>query len=370
MIPVNVPLITEADIESVVDVLRQGWISGEAPIVAEFEHAFAVAHGQTFGVCVPNGSLALDLVFSALEIGPGDEIIMPSFTIISCLSEILRRGATPVFVDSELSTWNMDVSKLEEAITPQTVAILTVHTYGLPVDMKPVMSLAEKHCIPIIEDAAEAHGLRYEDLPCGSMGFASTFSFYANKNVTTGEGGIILTSDEVFAERLRYLRNLTFSQDQRFVHDEIGWNLRFTAIQAALGMSQLSRLESTIRERRKIASQYRDKLSEIEGVRMAPDHVRYATNDYWVVGVLLSSERFPRAAEVAAELASKGVQTRPFFFPLHKQPVYFKSPVFREYSNPCSEILGNYGLYLPNGLGSTQDQIDQAVEISYGVLAS
>lgn len=369
MIPVNIPQITEDDIAAVTETLRGGWLSGDAPIVAEFEDAFARVHGQTFGVAVPNGSLAIDLVFAVMNIGPGDEVILPSFAIISCLSEILRRGATPVFVDSDPVTWNLDVSQLEAAITDKTVAILVVHTYGLPADMDKVLAVASEHEIPVIEDAAESHGLLYRGKVCGSMGFASTFSFYANKNITTGEGGMILSSDEEFVRKLRYYRNLTFMPPRRFVHEDIGWNLRFSGLQAALGNSQLKRLQASILRRREIASVYREAVKDISGVTLAPAETDTGMNDYWIVGMTLDPGIYGTAETVAAQLAEKGVQTRPFFFPLHLQPVYRKSPVHRAGSFPVAEYLGEYGLYVPNGLGMSDGDTHKAAEIVREVLA-
>ncbi len=361
MIGVNIPLITDDDIEAVVATMRSGWISGDAPVVAEFEDSFAAAHGQKYGVAVPNGSLAIDLVFSVLNIGPGDEIILPSFAIISCLSEILRRGSTPVFVDADATTWNMDVSKVADLITPKTKAIMAVHIYGLPVDMDPLVALADSANIPVIEDAAEAHGLNYKNRVCGSLGFVSTFSFYANKNITTGEGGMVCSSDQEFVERLRYFRNLTFTPQRRFVHEEVGWNLRFSGIQAALGLSQLRRLNESIMRRREIAGAYRQALGSIPGISFAPASGPFGVNDYWVVGIALQPKLFPRAVEVAEKLLTTGVQTRPFFFPLHLQPVYRKSVVFRQSHLPVSEWLGEYGLYLPNGLGMTNQQLRDSI---------
>lgn len=370
MIPVNIPNITEDDITAVSETLRGGWISGDAPIVSEFEKAFAAAHGQSFGVAVPNGSLAIDFIFRVLDIGPDDEIILPAFAIISCLSEVLRLGATPVFVDSDTVTWNMDVTKVEAAVTEKTKAILAVHTYGLPVDMDSLLAIAKKYEILVIEDAAESHGLQYKDRPCGSMGFASTFSFYANKNITTGEGGMILSSNEKFVSSLRYYRNLAFKPPRRFVHDDIGWNLRFSGLQAALGLSQLQRLDESIRRRREIARAYREALAGIPGLSLAPEEGEFGKNDYWVVGISLDKDCFPPAVEIAERILSAGVQTRPFFYPLHLQPVFKKSSVFLEYHLSVAEWLGDYGLYLPNGLGMSDEQLSEAAQIVAGVFTS
>jgi len=359
-IPVNVPEVTEDDIDAVAHAMRGGWISGDSPTVAEFEEKFAAAHGKALGVAVPNGTLAIDLTISALDLGPGDEIIMPTFGIISCVSQVLRLGATPVFVDADPVTWNMDVSSIEQAMSSRTRAIMVVHTYGLPVDMDPVLELAHRFSIPVIEDAAESHGLVYKDRVCGSMGFVSTFSFYANKNITTGEGGMILTDDADFAARVKYLRNLTFNPERRFVHEELGWNLRFTGIQAAMGLSQLARLGSSIEKRRRFAVIYREALTGCEGVTMAPAQTPYATNDYWVVGAVLDSSKWGTAADLAHKLDRQGVQTRPFFYPLHQQPVYQGLPMARISSLPVAENLGRQGLYFPNGLGMSDDVIHTA----------
>ena len=369
-IPVNVPEVTEDDIEAVVLAMRGGWISGDSPVVAEFEEKFSAAHGKSFGVAVPNGTLAIDLTVSALDIGVGDEVIMPTFAIISCVSQVLRLGATPVFIDADPITWNMDVRNIEQAITSKTRAILAVHTYGLPVDMDPVLAVASRYSIPVVEDAAESHGLIYKDRVCGSMGFVSTFSFYANKNVTTGEGGMILTDDEALATRLRYLHNLTFNPERRFVHEELGWNLRFTGIQAAMGLSQLARLDSSIEKRRRFSAVYREALAVCEGVAMAPQHTSYATNDYWVVGVVLDSTKKGNAADLAKKLDLQGVQTRPFFYPLHQQPVYLKAPQGHPISLPVAENLGRQGLYFPNGLGMSDAQIHTAAGVIRKTLSS
>jgi perosamine synthetase len=312
-IPVNLPEVTDADVESVARVMRSGWISGESPIVAEFEEKFAEFHGKKFGIAVPNGTLAIDLSVFALDLGPGDEVILPSFAIISCVSQILRSGATPIFVDADPVTWNMNVASLEQVVSKSTRAIMVVHTYGLPVDMDPVLEIASRLSIPVIEDAAEAHGLMYKSEVCGSMGYVSTFSFYANKNITTGEGGMILTDDEDFAIRLKYFRNLTFSSRKRFVHEALGWNLRFSGIQAAMGLSQLQRLNLTIEKRRRFAAIYREALEGVRGLEMAPDRTASGMNDYWVVGAVLDSDRWGSAGEFAMKLDERGIQTRPFF---------------------------------------------------------
>lgn len=370
-IPVNKPWIIDEDIAEVTRVLREGWVSGDAPEVEAFESEFSSRHGCIHGIAVPNGTIAIDLLLSVLSIGPGDEVILPSFTIISCLSQILRLGATPVFVDADLQTWNMDVSAVEMSITERTKLILAVHTYGLPVDVAPLAELSSRTGIPLVEDCAEAHGLLYRGTSCGQFGLASTFSFYANKNVTTGEGGMICTSDAELAEKLRFFRNLTFDPANRFVHESIGWNFRFTAIQAALGRAQLRRLDTVIARRRATAEIYMEALSGLPGVSFAPRQTDYGKNDFWVVGITLEPGQWGGSKGVRESLEASGVGTRPFFFPLHLQPVFAKSMVFRQFTLPNSEYLYSQGLYLPNGLGSSITELeDCAVRVRDTLLAS
>ncbi len=366
-IPVNVPLITAEDVEYVSKAMSETWVSGEGPYIEEFEATFAKLCNRRFGISVANGSVAIDLLFQALDLKPGDEVILPAFTIISCLNQILRSGATPVFVDARRDTWNMDVSQVESLITPQTKAIMAVHIYGLPVDMDPLIELSRRHGIPIIEDAAEAHGLRYKDRIAGSMGLASTFSFYANKNITTGEGGMILTDNEELATKLKRLKNLAFLPDRRFVHNEIGWNARLSSLQCALGTSQTKRLDSILDKRREVGHRYHHALNEIPNIQLAPKEVPYARNDYWVFGLVLLPGFGANAREVMAKLEKSGIGSRPFFYPLNKQPVVLERGI-EEVSLPNAEYLGEHGLYIPNGLGMTEFQIEQVIKKVTNVL--
>ena len=242
-IPVNEPLLDGNEKKYLCECIDSGWISSEGPFVRKFEERMSRAAGRKYGIAVTNGTAALELAVRALCIGEGDEVIMPAFTIISCAMAVTNAGAVPVLVDSDIHTWNMNVDELEEKITDRTKAIMMVHTYGLPVDADRVLELAEKYGLKIIEDAAEMHGQTYKGRPCGSFGEISTFSFYPNKHVTTGEGGMIVTDDAELAERCRSLRNLCFKKDIRYVHDELSGNYRFTNLQAAVGLAQLERLE-------------------------------------------------------------------------------------------------------------------------------
>ena len=357
MIPVSRPCVTDADVDAVADILRQGFVSGDAPIVAEFEKAFAAAVHREHGVAVSNGSVALDLALHALNLEAGDEVIIPSFTIASCLFAVLRTKATPVFIDVEPLTWNLSAATLHAAITPRTRALLAVHIYGLPIDMDPVVALCDKHQVVIIEDAAESHTVTYNGKLCGSFGLASTFSFYANKAITTGEGGMIVTDDANFAQRLRGLRNLAFlpAPGPRFVHEEIGWNARLSALQAALGKSQLQRMNEVTAEKRRIGLAYHNALADHPLIQMQPTETSYSRNMYWVVGLILSEPLDAR--QVAKLLRDRGVDTRPFFYPLHKQPMLSKYSLDTQPSLPVAERLGSQGLYLPSFVGITDDEV-------------
>lgn len=367
-VPVNMPSISNSSLGSVGAALADGWISGEGAPVIGFENAMAGLVGRRNAVAVSNGSVALDLLFSSLGLGPGDEVIVPSFSIISCLSAVLRAGATPVFVDANAETWNADPLEILSHVTKRTKAILLVHIYGLPVDLDSVIEFAEAHGIIVIEDAAEAHGLKYKGRSCGSFGLASIFSFYANKNITTGEGGMVLTDDDELAARLRSRRNLSFVPEQRFVHYELGWNYRLSSLQAALGIPQISRLGDLISRRREIAQRYQEALGDISGIQFAPLHTDYATNDYWVVGIVLDEDTYGDAQSLASELDSAGVGTRPFFYPLHKQPVLSAFGLQDQPTLPVSEKLGSQGLYLPNGLGMADDLLELAIQRTREVL--
>lgn len=368
MIPVSRPCVTDADVDAVADILRQGFVSGDAPIVAEFEKAFAAAVHREHGIAVSNGSVALDLALHALNLEAGDEVIIPSFTIASCLFAVLRTKATPVFIDVDPLTWNLSAATLHAAITPRTRALLAVHIYGLPIDMDPVVALCDKHQVVIIEDAAESHTVTYNGKLCGSFGLASTFSFYANKAITTGEGGMIVTDDANFAQRLRGLRNLAFlpAPGPRFVHEEIGWNARLSALQAALGKSQLQRMNEVTAEKRRIGLAYHNALADNPLIQMQPTETSYSRNMYWVVGLILAEPLDAR--HVAKMLRDRGVDTRPFFYPLHKQPMLLKYSLDTQPSLPVAERLGNQGLYLPSFVGITDDEVSFCAQQLIAVL--
>jgi perosamine synthetase len=358
-IPVNEPLLDGNEKKYLCECIDTGWISSEGPFVKKFEEKFAAVVGRTYGVAVSNGSVALDAAVLALGIGEGDEVIMPTFTIISCAAAVARAGAVPVLVDSDPITWNMDVEQIEAKITLRTKAIMVVHIYGLPVDMDPVIELAEKHGLKIIEDAAEMHGQTYNGKPCGCLGDISTFSFYPNKHITTGEGGMIVTDDVALAERCRSLRNLCFQPQKRFIHEELGFNLRFTNLQAALGLAQLERLDEFVSRKRSMGARYTELLADMNQIELPLQATDYARNIYWIYGVVLKDDVPFDAEEAMRRLAEHNIGARPFFWPMHEQPVFHKMGLFDNESYPVAERIARRGFYVPSGLALTAGQIEQ-----------
>ncbi|MGB4335534.1 MAG: DegT/DnrJ/EryC1/StrS family aminotransferase [Chromatiaceae bacterium] len=355
-IPVNEPLLDGNEKAYLAECIDTGWISSEGPFVARFEQAFATRVGRRHGIAVTNGSAALDAAVAALRLGPGDEVILPTFTIISCAAAIVRAGAIPVIVDCDPRTWNLDTDQIAARITPRTRAILPVHIYGLPMDMDPVLALAARHGLAIIEDAAEAIGQTYRGRPCGSFGDLSTFSFYPNKHITTGEGGMIVTDDDHLAERCRSLRNLCFQPGKRFVHAELGWNLRMTNLQAALGLAQLEQLDRNLARKVAIGRRYDALLADIPGLQLPLPRTDFADNLYWVYGVVLDDAVAFDAEEAMRRLGRLGIGTRPFFWPMHEQPVLREMGLCGEVACPVAERIARRGFYLPSGVGLTEGQ--------------
>lgn len=368
-IPVNTPCLDGNEKKYLAECIDSGWISSEGPFVRRFEEGMAASTRRQSGIAVSNGSIALEIAVRALEIGPGDEVICPTFTIISCAAAIVRAGAVPVLVDCDPVTWNMKVEDVASQITPGTRAIMVAHTYGLPVDMDPMLELARQHDLLIIEDAAEAHGQSYRGRPCGSFGDISTFSFYPNKHVTTGEGGMIVTDDPHLADRCRALRNLGF-QAKRFVHNELGWNARMSNLQAAVGVAQLERLPEVIDRKRRMGRDYSDLLRAVDGIQTPAPETDFAVNHYWVYGIVLDNA-IPFDAEVAMNrLAAYGIGTRPFFWPIHEQPVFRSMGLFADESHPVAERLARRGLYLPSGVSLSESDRRRVAKALKTVVAS
>ncbi len=368
-IPVNEPLLNGNEKKYLNECIDSGWISSEGPFVGKLETQFAERVSREYGVAVCNGSAALDIAVKALNIGKGDEVIFPTFTIISCAAAIVRSGAVPVLVDSDPITWNMDVNQIEAKITPRTKAIMVVHIYGLPVDMDTVLMLAQKYNLRIIEDAAEMHGQYYKDKPCGSFGDISIFSFYPNKHVTTGEGGILVTNEEHLAARCRAFRDLCFIKERRFKHEELGWNNRMSNLQAAVGVAQLERLDEFIVLKREMGKLYTSILSGCNKIQIPQPSMTYSENIYWVFGLVLDENLGINAQLIMKELGDRGIGTRPFFYPMHLQPVFNKMGLFNGESYPVAERIAEQGFYLPSGLTMNKEKIEICANTLLSVLS-
>ncbi|MBI5296371.1 MAG: DegT/DnrJ/EryC1/StrS family aminotransferase [Chloroflexi bacterium] len=368
IIPVNEPFIGEQEVRFVLECLRTGWISSEGHFIREFEERWAAYCDMAHGVAVSNGTVALEIALACLDLQPGDEIILPTFTIISCAQAVTRNGGRPVLVDSDPYTWCMDVDQVAAKITPRTRAIMPVHMYGHPVDMDPILELAERYNLTVVEDAAEAHGAIYKGRKCGGMGHLSCFSFYANKIITTGEGGMVLAQDARQAERLRSLRNLCFQKERRFYHTELGGNYRLTNLQAAVGLAQLERIEESVSKKRWMAGEYNKRLSALPMLQL-PVEQPWARNVYWMYGLVLDESTGMDSVEFARRLAEKGVMTRPFFLGMHEQPVFHSMGLFQGECYPVAERIARQGLYLPSGMTLGEAQIERVCQAVHEVLS-
>lgn len=368
MIPVNRPLLLNEDKESVMRAVESSWISSEGPDVKKLEELVSKYVGHKYGIAVSSGTAALEIAFKAIDLKEGDEVILPSHTIISCAQAIFKTGAIPVVVDSDLFTWNMNVEEIEKKITNKTKAILVVHLYGLPVDMDLIMKIAKKYNLYIIEDNSQMLGQLYKDKKCGSFGDISTYSFYPNKIITTGEGGMCTTSNRELAEKCKYYRNLCFDKDptKRFIHGDLGWNYRMSNLQAALGVSQMNRIEFHIQRKREIGLFYNLNLKKDSLIRdffnFPLEKTSYAENIYWVYGLMIKDKYKISAREFINRLKQKGIGSRPFFFPIHLQPVFRSKGLFKNEKYLNAEKLYEKGFYIPSGLGLTFEELDYVVD--------
>ena len=367
-IPVNEPLFDGNEKKYLNKCIDTGWISSEGPYVDLFEKKFASKIGRKHAISVSSGTAALDVAVKAIGIKKDDEIIVPSFTIISCVLQIIRAGAIPVLIDSDPITWNMDVTQIESKITSKTKAIMVVHIYGLPVDIEPILSICKKYNLKLVEDSAEMIGQTYMNKPCGSFGDISTYSFYSNKHVTTGEGGMLFTDDDNLAKKCQELRNLCFQKEKRFFHEDLGWNYRMTNLQAAIGLAQLEQLEKFIKKKRYIGLLYNKLLESLPGVQLPLVSSNYSKNIYWVYGILLEESLDFDANKIIDLLAKNKIGSRPFFYPLHKQPVLKKLGFFKKQRFPVAEKLSNLGFYVPSGLAITDEQIKRVSEVLFKIL--
>lgn len=377
MIPVNEPLLGGRELEYVSECVRTGWVSSAGRFIEEFESRWAAYCGRRYGVAVSSGTAALQTAVACLDLRPGDEVIIPTFTIISCAQAVVERGCRPVLVDADPRTWVMDAALVEEKIGPRTRALMPVHIYGHPADMDALLGVAARHGLAVVEDAAEAHGAEYLSgrvtdgarwRRCGSFGDLSAFSFYANKLVTTGEGGMLVTDDDALAARARSLRNLCFQPSRRFVHEELGWNFRLTNVQAALGLAQLERMDDIVERKRQMGREYARRLSDVPGL-ILPAEEDWARSVYWMYGVVLSDDMDMDNARFAELLKARGVETRPFFVGMHEQPVFLSRGLFGGETYPVADRLARRGLYLPSGLALTGEQMARVCEAVREVLA-
>ena len=368
-IPVSEPRLAEDDIAAATDALRSGWISSSGRYIEEFETRWASYCGREHGIAVSSGTTALELAIEALDLHPGDEVIIPTFTIVSCVLAVLRAGATPVLVDADPRTWCLDVDQAAACVTSRTRAIMPVHIYGHPVDMDPLLALAEARGLAIVEDAAEAHGAEYlsrrgpvpEWRPAGSFGASSTFSFYANKLIATGEGGMILTDDAATAGRLRSARNLAFVPERRFLHRTLGHNYRLTNVQAALGVTQVARMPELLVRRRWLGAAYEERLRGVDCLELQATQ-EWARHSHWMFGIVVCDESPLDAVELAERLARRGIETRPFFLGMHEQPALRARGLFAAAKHPVAERLARRGLYLPSGVGLTEIQLERVCD--------
>jgi perosamine synthetase len=365
MYPVNRPSIQADDVLSVVKALMKKNISGETETIQEFEDKYKKHLNRNFAVTVSSGTAALQIAFETLDLKKGDEVILPSFAIISCLTPILKLGLKPVFIDADPETWNMDIKKTLAAINSKTRAILVVHTYGQCVDIEAIKKACTKKII-IIEDAAEAHGAQFNGTKAGTLGDLSIFSFYANKVITTGEGGMILTDDLELSERAKKLKNLAFQQSQRFIHNEVAGNYRLSSLQAALGISQLKKIDKYIKKRETLYQVYFKALNSTESISFQPTLDSRSENIYWVVGLKFKTKQKKDMFQTRAIAA--GIQTRPFFYPLDMQPLLKKYDIERSKKKSYALELYETGLYLPFGNGYKKREIRKISRIIQKIL--
>ena len=363
IIPVNRPLFSKLEKKYLIECIDSGWISSSGGFITKFEESFKKVVSRKYSVAVSNGTAALDIAIKTLNLNKGDEIIVPNFTIISCLNEIIREGIKPIFVDADPNTFNIDPEQIERKITKKTKAILIVHIYGLPVNLEKIIKLKNKYKLKLIEDCAEQLGQTYNKKPIGSFGDISTFSFYANKHITTGEGGMIVTNNKSYFKKFLELRNICFSlKKPRFIHDDIGWNYRMTNMQAAIGCAQLKKLSYFIEKKRKIGNYYSKELKEIPALQLPVLSNKFSKNIFWVYSLIIKNKNF-KAIELSKILKKKGIETRPFFYPMHMQPVIKKLKLINKNEKfPVSEQIYKYGLYLPSGIGNTFKEIKEVIK--------
>ena len=359
-IPVNVPKLFSHEKNNVRKCLSTGWISSEGEFVRKFENSFSKYNNRNYGISVSSGTGALEIAVRSLNLKKGSEVIISSFTIISTALSVIKSGLKPILVEADLTTLNMNPDQVIKKITKKTKAIIITHIYGFPVDMKKILSICKKKNIKIVEDAAEMIGQTYYGQRCGSFGDLSIFSFYANKHITTGEGGMILTNNKKLYEKCKSLRNLCFGIGlNRFNHEDIGWNYRMTNLQAAVGFGQLKNINRIIKRKREIGNRYISILKNCEKIFIQPQKLKYAKNIFWVFGILLKKNTKISRDIIVRKLSYFNIQTRNFFYPMHRQKIFMKMKIFKKNSKFINaDYLSKNGFYLPSGLAISNKEID------------
>jgi len=354
MIPITDVRFEGNELEYVSECIKTGWVSSLGKYVQQFEEQFSRYCGAKHGISASNGTTALHLALETLGIGPGDEVIVPTLTFVATANVVIYAGARPVFVDSEAETWNLDPAQLEAKITERTKAIIPVHIYGHPADIDPIMEIARRHNLYVIEDAAEAHGALYKGRRVGALADMSSFSFYGNKIITTGEGGMILTDNAEWDERARWLRDHGMSKTKRYWHSVVGYNYRLTNLQAALGVAQLERIDRIIEIKRQHAALYNELLRGVPHVTLPPE-ADWAQNVYWMYSILIEDGYGLSRDGFMAALKERGIDSRPFFYPIHTMPPYVQYAEGQEF--PVAAELSRKGVNLPSSPTLTPEQI-------------
>ncbi len=358
IIPVSSPIITNKDAKSVYKVVKSGWVSSSGKEIYLFEKKLSKLVNRKYSCAVSNGTAALEIAVKSLDLKKKDEIIMPTFTIISNAISIIKNHATPVLVDSDINSWNINIENIQKKITKKTRALMIPHIYGFPCEMDKILKICKKNKLYLIEDAAEMIGQTYNNKPCGSFGDISTFSFYANKHITTGEGGMIFTNNKKYFEKFKSFKNLSFGKKDRFNHSDISWNYRMTNMQAALGLSQISRLNKIVKKKKEIGIFYYEKFKNNKNLIIQPTKFDYAENIFWIYGIILKKGSKKYRQDIQRKLLSKGIDTRPFFWPMHKQDIFKKMGLFKKEKYPVSEYLSNNGFYIPSGLNLSYKKLN------------
>ena len=363
-IPVANPIIDERELELVVNAVKSGWISSAGENISKFEDRFAKFCNTKYAITTSSGTAALHLCLLAHSIGPGDEVIVPSMTFVATANSVVYTGAKPVFADSELDTWNIDPEKVASKVTPKTKAIIPVHLFGHPAKMDEIIKIAKKHNLIVIEDAAEAHGALYNNKIVGSIGNAGCFSFYGNKIITTGEGGMITTNNKTLAKKIRTLRDHGYSPKRKYYYPELGFNYRMTNIQAAIGIAQLEKISENIKRKREIHDTYCEHLQALHKKIVKPPNAEWADSVFWMFSILIPPNENVSRDYLMEALYKKGIESRPFFFPLHKYKRFNTDEKL-----PTAEYLGDYGISLPSGPKLSKEEIKYVCDEIVNVLA-